>query len=222
MVSAFAMLNSKLDSIGGQVFWPGSIYYLALQDAQLEVASRVNGWGYITANLNISPGDTLVTLPWQTVMIPQTLHTAEGLLVQPVPLAELDNHSSRWREEPAGPPRALVYFDWNRVRVWPKSDTSYTFTLAGVPWPTAIENTSQQSPEGVEFQEALTDIAAARIIAFTNPPLAQAYRESAERWLRQYQSRQRRQGGWNTLRLRPGTAWSLSPGGSLKHGERYR
>lgn len=220
MLSAFAMLNSKLDTLAGQVFWDYTQYYIALNEGQLEFAARIPGIAQVTSTLTCSAGSELANLPLD-LFIPQQLVTEEGHHVWPVDLVQLENEDAGWRSI-TGRPQFVTWYDWARVRVWPIPDTTYEYTLKGVPYPDEISTSTYQCPLGLEYQEALTSIAASRLLAFTRPDLAQQERAAGEEWLERFKRTLRKRGVWDTLRLRPGTGWSLAPGGTIPQGRRYR
>lgn len=214
-------IQLQVDETGGPVFWVIEQLYDAANAAQLEVWLNLKDWQQTSTNIILSSGNDIVALPSTTVMIPQYI-VYSGVKIFPTTMAQLQDWSNNWMNETPGRPNWCVLWDERHIRVWPKSNSTYTFTLFGVPWPTEItDGTHDISGIDPLVRRAIVARAAAKLLETVQPQLADAKTLEAVEFEKRYARQQRNTFGDNIGRLRPTTAWDQAQFGDIRTGKKF-
>lgn len=118
---------------------------------------------------------------------------------------KLEQYARDWRDNTQSQPKWFILWDaWN-IRVFPKPDKTYTFTLWGVPWGTEIGTGTEDINVDQILRLALAYKAASTLLEATRPDVADLYIRNSEELLNRYRLRLRNQQGNNIRRMKPGT-----------------
>lgn len=199
------------------VFWPFLQVLDAVNEAQLWAYAQTK-WQRTPFSLSLVAGTDLFTLP-TGVVIPGWIETAipstDGLTTShtrgfPTTQRELEHFLRTWRGQQPDVPRYFVIWDAYTLRLFPRPDKAYNYTLWGVSYPTEI--TSDVTLGGPElYQLAVQNMAAALLFEATRPDLADVYMGMAEEQIVKVKVQLRNQQSHNIRRLRPGSV-SISGG----------
>lgn len=204
----------------GPVFWPILQLYDALNQSLIDTYGLIR-YAFTTATMTINPGDELIQWPVAQIMIPQYI-IYNGVKIFPTTHAMLQDWSTNWFNSTPAQPKWVVQWDAQHFRLFPASNASYTFSLAGVPWPTIIGTGTEDIP-GLDplLRRVIVLRAAAYLFEATQPELADALTGEALEYERRYWRQVRNQLGDNVTRLRPGTGWSIANFGDVKIGRQW-
>ncbi len=143
-MSLYSDLAIQLDESGGPVFWVQQQCFDALNEAVLEVSQRLR-YALATASLVLTTNDDIVALPTTSIMTPQYILDSQSRKCFATRHARLEEWDQAWQNTQLGPPELIVLWDESHVRVWPRPDTDYTYSVVGVAWPSEITTTSDAS-----------------------------------------------------------------------------
>ncbi len=212
-MSLYTDILELLDTNVAATSWGTDHIYDAANAAQLELYCRTRH-KKTSANLEISTGDTIITMPVTSIMIPQYI-TYDELGYYSTTIVELENWSRSWQGETAAKPQTFIRWDWSHLRVWPTSDADYTYTLDGVPWPTEIAAGNLDISDDRTFVRAVAYEAAARLLDNRIPQFAEIMRMNSKEHEHEFVRRTRNRHGHRIRRLRPVTL-GATYAGSIK------
>lgn len=218
------LIHMVLDETSGGVFWTDAHLYDAANEALIDVWANTKP---LTTHgtMTVVANDDIVAFP-TTVFIPQfILGTTSGLDVVkyfPTTPFQLEQYEREWKKISTGFPKHFVVWDLERFRVAPKSDATYEFQVWGVSWPTEI---SAENPDVADIERELRLViayrAAANLLEFTQPQLADGLLNEADLLERRVRARRRTAFGHNILRLRLGDRFTRATGGNVEIGQQY-
>lgn len=207
------------ESVNGSTFWTNYHVYDAANEAQVEAFSSSRG-KFISTSLVISSNTDFVAIP-STIMIPQVIYGSNGKYF-PTTQAKLEQYSKDWRSEPAGTPKFFVVFDAATLRVWPQANVDSTYTITGVPWPSEELAVGNEDISEVKLlKQAIAHRAAAGLLEFTQPQLADLTLNRAMELEYKYRKQLRNRGGHNIRTLRPGGILSSAYTGVVTIGRKF-
>jgi len=195
------------------VFWPDQAVYDAINEAQIELLAETK-WAVSTSTIVLPANTDIFTLP-PAIMIPQHVESA-GQRWHPTTQARLEGWSQCWRNEPNAQPQAFVLWDASHMRVFPKPDHPYIFQFAGIPWPTEVSAANPDVDASRLYLCPLTSRAAALLVEFTRPDLADAFNAQARDDIERYKRILARSQPHNIRRLRPGTVFTKINAGTIR------
>ena len=213
-------IQQLVDESGGATFWTAQHVYDSANQAQFDMWAATPAWNFLTTPFTLSSGNDIVVFSTSTIMIPQYLLDTSSAKIYITNHDMLQDYSSGWRNEPPARPKYCVLWDAEHLRVFPRADAAYTYTLCGVPWPTEITAANPDMLGDPLIIRSVALRAAAKLLEFTQPQLADAYELQAMEMERRFQSQLRRQQGANTLRLAPSRTWQHN--GDIAVTRRYR
>lgn len=204
--------------VTGDIFWPAQQLYDAanevLDDYWPQAARQLVPVQLATIPLVVSSGTDIYKFDstGTTIMIPTFLilntTTAGSTIDQKYwtgDLTKLEQWSRNWRGSTPAQPRVFMMWDGLHMRAFPSPDQTYTFTLYGVPWPTEMSTgTEDIATLDPIFKLAIAYKAAANILEYTRPDVADAYMRESEELLQRFRIRLRNQQTNNLRRLKPG------------------
>ena len=214
-------IQLQVDETTGPVFWTIDQLYDAANAAQLEVWMNLKDWQLTSTNIALTSGNDIITWTNTVVMIPQFI-IYSGIKIFPTTTAQLQDWANNWKNESPSRPNWFLLWDAAKIRLFPRSDGTYTFTLFGVPWPGEIQDGTHDIT-GVDpfVKNAIVLRAAAKLLEETQPLLADAKMAEAEEFEKRYARQQRNSQGDNIARLRPTTAWDQAQFGDIKTGRLF-
>ena len=210
------------------VFWPESQILDAVNQAQL--------WGYAKTKwvrtswpINLPVGADLITLPsdvlvpgWMEARIVNSDSTVSFIRAFPSTQRELEHFLRTWRSTSLGAPMYFVIWDSHTLRVFPRPDKPYTYTLWGVAYPTEITSSSQDIQGPINYTLIIQNFTMSLLLNATRPDLAEYYLNLAEVGLVQFAKHLRNQQSHNIRRLVPTTSrFQINQGGSIKELPTY-
>lgn len=211
----------QVDETGGPVFWVIEQLYDAINAAQLEVWMNLKDWQQTSTNITLSSGNDIISWPVTQIMIPQYI-IYNGVKVFPTTLAQLQDWANNWKSSNPTRPNWYLLWDAKHIRLYPKSDATYTFQLFGVPWPTEVtDGVHDITGIDVLVHRAIVLRAAAKLLEITQPDLADAKMLEAMEFEKRYARQQRNSFGDNIARLRPTTAWDQANFGDIRVGRLF-
>lgn len=217
-MSIVSDIRIQVDEAAGSTFFTAEHIYDAANEAVLEVYSRAKP-NLTSVNWPVNTGDDLVFLP-PGIMVPQQI-IINNLEYWPTTQAKLEQFSRSWRGEALALPKWFVLWDALRMRLFPRPDQAYDFTMWGVPWPEEI-NASNLDIASMDAQLKLATglKAAGNLLEFSAPNVADTMIAESEQILSAYTKRLRNQQGHNIRRVRPGTLFTASQNGVIRLGKR--
>lgn len=211
MATTIDNVQTLLNDLG--VFWPTQTVLDAINEAQL-LAHAKTKWKKIGVPLQLNQYDDLVTIP-STIMIPQWVEDTKKRYF-PSTQRELEHWLRTWRYADLATPTNFILWDASHLRVVPRPDQPYDYTLWGVGYPTEI-TVANPTVEGHDiYVMAVTYWALALLLEFTRPDLADYQFAYAQELIVKYQRELRNQQGHNIRRLRPGQRFDLQQSGDIR------
>lgn len=220
-MSLLTEVQQLVDETSGPVFWVIEQVYDALNTAIEDTWLNVKQWNYMTTPFVISSGADLVALATTSIMIPQYILDTASNKIFPTTHAMLEDWSANWHNTTAARPAWIVVWDAFTLRVFPRADAAYTYTVCGVPWPTEISGTSTDITCDPLIKQAIIHRGAANLLELTQPDLADHHEGLALEFERLFARQVRNQGGHNTLRLAPGKGWQVGMFGDIRIARKY-
>lgn len=219
-MSMVSEVQQLVDEAGGAVWWTLTQVYDALNASLLDLTIDTK-MTTASATLAITSGVDFVAIPTTQILVPQYV-VYNSVSIFSTTHDQLEDWSRRWHDQPAAQPKWLVLWDAQTFRTFPAPDANYTFTLYGLKWPDEVDvSTTEVTPLSRDLRRAVVLAAAARLLEFTQPQLADAMLIESEAHKQRSLQTYRRSLGANTLRLRPGVGWQLAQGGDINLGNRY-
>ena len=220
-MSFISDLRLQLDE-GSATFFTDNHLYNAANEALIEVWADAKP-DLTSSSIVVTVGQDIISLPINDVMIPQYIVGPKGECWVSSQ-ADVERYNFDWRQDQSrSQPKFFIPWGHSKVRLYPKPDTTYTYTLWGVAWPTELSagNQDLMSTTDIYLKQAIMNRAAAILLESTQPNAADLlYQQSDEQILR-YRSNMRGMGGYQFQRLRPAQRSDSSRGGSIKIGRRF-
>lgn len=199
-MSLITETRQLIDEAGAGTFWTDAHLYDALNGAIVEVASHLGKWGLYEVSVDLTVDSGMIEIP-ATVMVPLAIVDNEGMECFLTDQRELEEEDQGWRSA-VGRPRWFTIWDAGHLRVWPSPDQTYTYTLRGIGWPEEIDGTVTDVGDPL-LRNVLARMAAATLLEFTQPTVADVYADEAAGQLAQYRKRLRNPSGHRLDRLHP-------------------
>mgnify|MGYP001594699997 CR=1 FL=1 len=199
------------------VFWADTQVLEAINFAQLDVASQtklVLG----TVTLSVTAGDDIVEID-STLFIPQRIHNGT-LTTYPTTMRELENFNRLWKSTTAGQPEHFVLWDWNHIRLFPRPDQNYTFSIEGLLKPTEVTTTTVMFGVG-KYNSAIRYYTLAYLLEATRPDLAAWYIQLGDKDVMELNKTLRNQQSHNIRRFRPAKRVNLKNSGMISNNSLY-
>lgn len=220
-MSIYSEVQTLIDEASGPVFWSNHQVVDAINIAQLETFTYLKGFAQVNVNFIIQEGSDLVTFNTNSIMIPQYLLDTASNKIFVTEMARLEDYSPTWFNFPSATPKFIVKWDSQTLRVWPRSNALYTYTLFGVPWPSEAIDSSFDMSSDPMVRQAIIHRAASRLFEFTQPELSDIYEMQAQEHEKRYFRQLRNAGGANIWRLAPAKGWQVGQLGDIKIANKY-
>lgn len=209
------------------VFWDTTQVLDAINQAQLELFARIK-WLRTSATLSLVIGQEFVGIP-STILIPSWIEgpaVSKGGEVNPKRVFpstqyELESFNRLWRGAELDEPRNFVLWDATTLRVFPRPDQSYSYTIWGIGMPTAM-GVGDTLTGPTAYVTAVIDYSVGLLLSATRPELAQVYINNAEENVQSLIVNKRNNQSHNIRRLRPGKRFDLSQSGNLRNNGGYQ
>jgi hypothetical protein len=205
------------DPTAGDIFWPSQQLYDAANETIMDfwaTAGRQDvpiALATATAGLVVGTATDIYAFDSTTLMIPTfvTLSTSFGSegVNQKYFISDrtkLEQYARDWRDNQQAQPKWFILWDAFHLRVFPKPDQTYTFTLWGIPWATEIITGTEDIVVDQILRLAMAYRTAATLLEATRPEVSDLYNSNAEEMLNRYRIRLRNQQGNNLRRMKPG------------------
>jgi len=112
-------------------------------------------------------------------------------------------------------PSFFSIWDSYNLRIYPRPDKAYAYTLWGIGLPTEITNTTADVVGPPNYVQAVQNYAIALLFEYTRPELADTYIQMAEEQIVKFKKHLRNFQSHNIRRLRP---VAYSEGGNMAQG----
>lgn len=221
-MSLVSEVQTLVDEASGPVFWVIQQVYDACNVALEETWATQRLWNYTSVPFTLTSGADIVAINTATIMVPlYILDTAQNKIFV-TEHAQLQDWSTNWRNTTPARPCWVVKWDSDHLRIYPRSNATYTYTMVGIPWPPEI-SASQLDITGIDpiIRSAVVQRAVSRLLEFTQPELSDKYELQAQENQKQFERQQRRQQGSNVLRLRPSKGWTVGMNGDIRIARKY-
>jgi hypothetical protein len=197
-----------LDEAGGGVFWTDSHVLDALNQVQILTLPLLPQPALVSVPWIVEAGTDLASWP-PTIMIPKYVEDTSRQFFVTTP-TKLEQYSKGWRGTAPGIPEYFVLWDAGRVRLWPRPDQDYQYTLVGIGWGTELTTSTTDIPSTTPtLNSALAHLAAASLLETTQPMLADAYNREASNLLREYGRTVRNTNSHNLQRIHPSSKFQM-------------
>lgn len=205
--------------VTGDIFWPSQQLYDAANEVMIDYWSSLarqpvpiqltNTTFVVETGTDIFPfASTVLMTPTYIVLNTTTGSGASAVTIDQKywisDVTKFEQFSNNWRAQAPAQPKWFAVFDAFRIRVFPKPDHEYTFTIFGVPWPVELATGTEDVTCDAVLKLAIAYRAAANILEATRPDTADSYVKESEELLLRYRIRLRDQSGNNIRRLKPG------------------
>lgn len=221
-MSLVSEVQVLIDEASGPVFWDIQQVYDACNIALEDTWATQRLWNYTSTPFTISSGADIIAFSTATIMVPLYILDTTTNKIFITEHAQLQDWSTNWRNTTPARPCWVVKWDSDHLRVFPKADAAYTYTLVGIPWPPEISaGTTELTGVDPIIRSAVIQRAVSRLLEFTQPELSISYELQAVENQKQFERQQRRQQGSNVLRLRPAKGWIVGMGGDIRIARKY-
>lgn len=218
-MSLVSDIQDLLEEASTNAFWNKTQIYDAANWTMLKVWQRVKH-DKVSANLTVSANADLVTIP-DEIMIPLYV-VMDGKEYFCTTHAMLERYDRYWRTATQAQPKHFVVWDALTLRVWPKANATYLFTLYGVRYPpTQISVSDEDITAPRLLKQAIAHGAAAEVLRLTRPDLAEGLAAEATQLEQRFRVQLRNRGGHRMNRLRPYTKLTAAQGGAIEIGREY-
>lgn len=231
------------DPTAGDIFWPSQQLYDAANETVMDfwaTAGRQDVPIALATNstpLAVNSSTDLYSFDYTTLMIPTyvTLNTFIGTGAAGEQInqkyfisdrTKLEQYARDWRDNQQMQPKWFILWDAFHLRVFPKPDKTYSFTLWGVPWATELGTGTEDIVVDQILRLAMAYQTAATLLEATRPEISDLYIQNATELLNRYRIRLRNQQGNNLRRMKPGVNQRMTDNviaanrGSIKVGNR--
>lgn len=202
------------------VFWTDQQIVDSLNEAQVCLVADHPRILETSVNLSIGTNTHFVDVP-SSIMIPKSIQNDDAELVPFCSYVDLENYSPDWSTVATGKPERFVLVSHNRMRVFPRADVAYTFTMTGIPWLTELTTVADTLTFHKDLQDAIVYYAVANLFVATRPDMAAAYFEQYAASVMRYMISYRARMSHNTIRLRPGTTRTRTQRGAVNRWRTY-
>lgn len=223
-MSAITDIQLLLNDAG--VFWPENQVLDSLNQAQLEVFTKTK-WARISTTFSLVRGQDFVTIP-SSILVPSWIEgpainsdgVADPTRFFPSTQWELETYSRLWRGSDLAQPRVFVLWDALRLRVYPRPDQPYVYTIWGVGVPTEITDSTTSLIGPMNYTLAVTNYSVALLLLATRPDLAQVFMSRSEDQILAFKKHLRNQQSHNIRQLRPASWFDIRQSGQIRDSER--
>jgi hypothetical protein len=188
------------------VFWPTQTVLDAVNEAQFWVYAETK-YAITSSTLVLTSNADVVALP-TSILIPKWIEgTGTGTTVERIHITtqrSLESYSRLWKGAALGAPAHVSVWDATHLRIFPRPDATYTYTLFGTGFPAEI--TATEAIAGpTAIQKAAQCYTVALLFEATRPDLADVYMGQAQELTLAYKKRLRNQQSHNIRTLHPAT-----------------
>lgn len=195
------------------VFWPTVRVTDAINEAQWEIYVRTK-WSWTSSTLTLNPGDDIIPIP-SNIVIPRFVEDTQ-LRYFPSSQRQLENFHRTWRLDGPGAPMYFIVWDAFNLRIYPKPDKVYNYTLWGIGYPSEIVDPTNDSVVGDDsYVKAVNSLTLSLLFEATRPDLADWHRGIAEEQIQAYKRHLRNYQSHNIRRLKFGGRHDLNQSGNI-------
>lgn len=192
----------KLLGEASAVFWADAQIRDAINEAQVCVYADHPRIFEASTSLNVDGDYDFVSIP-SSIMIPRYITSSDNeQYFNFISHADLEEHSGSWMDTSTGTPEAFVVWSAEYLRIWPRPDASYSYTLVGTPWPTECTALVDPSLPWL-LEDAVVSYATAMLFAQTRPDLTELHMQEYMDAMRDYMVQWRRSHPHAVTRLHP-------------------
>ena len=209
------------------VFWPTAQLLDAVNEAQFWAFTRTK-WARSSASLPLLPGQDIVPLPssilipgWIEGTIPNNSGGTAVMRMFPTTQRELEHFLRTWRGAGLAQPSYFSIWDATHLRIFPRPDTTYTYTVWGIGWPNEIVDTTTALKGPPNYVLAVKHYAAGLLLEATRPDLADVYYGLADGQIESFRKQLRNQQSHNIRRLVPARRLDLQQSGVVRELPTY-
>jgi hypothetical protein len=209
------------------VFWTQQQVLDAVNEAQMWVYVETK-WQRVPGTLTVTEGQDIVSIP-STLLVPQWIEgtntnidgSVNTVRFFPSTQRELETFLRTWRGAKWDQPGNFILWDATHFRLFPKPDKTYTYTVWGIGWPTAIQDNVTPILGDPRYVLAVQNYAAALLFEATRPDLADMYMAQADDQILQYRKHIRNMQSHNIRRLRFGKRMDIQQSGTIRELPTY-
>ena len=140
----------------------------------------------------------------------------------PTTQRELENFLRTWRSSGLDTPQYFVIWDASHLRVFPRPDKNYTYTLWGVGYPTEIVDSTGDVTGPPNYVQIVQNLTLGLLLYATRLDLAQFYLGQAQNQIVEFKKHLRNQQSHNIRRLKPATSrFEVQQGGQVRELPTY-
>lgn len=204
------------------IFWTDTQVFDAINQAQMWVFAETK-WSRTSTPFVLTSGVDIVPIPTGIIIpgwIEGTSTDANGVVsirrMFPTSQRELENFMRGWRGQSLGQPKNFSIWDSFNLRVFPRPDKTYNYTIWGIGFPIEIINASQNLTGPDNYVAAVQDTALAILLEATRPDLADVYQKNADSEIEEFRKHLRNNQSHNIRRLRFGDRFDIQQSGTIR------
>jgi hypothetical protein len=210
------------------VFWPQAQILDAVNEAQLWAFAQTK-WSRRSWLLKFVKGTDIFTLP-SDLLIPGWIESqvtlGDGsishLRAFPTTHRELEHFLRTWRSAGLDAPQYFVIWDSGHIRLFPRPDQAYAYTLWGVGYPIEITDNIAELTGPPNYVQAIQNMALALLLNATRPDLADFYMTTSQAQIVEFRKHLRNFQSHNIRRLVPSTTHlQIQQGGRIRELPTY-
>jgi hypothetical protein len=218
-MSLISDIQDLLEEATTNTFWTKAQIYDAANWAQIRVWEDTRH-DKASETLTVPFNTDLVAIP-DTIMIPLYV-VMDGKEYFCSTQAKLEEYDRNWRAATPAQPKWFLVWDSLNLRVWPKANATYVFTLFGVRYPpTELAVGTEDITAPRLLKQAIVHTAAGMVLSLTRPDLAEGMLSEAAQLENKFKIQLRNRGGHRIDRLRPGNKFAHAQGGVISIGKHY-
>lgn len=221
-MSIVAQVQIVLNDTG--VFWPTATLLDAINEAQFQIYAETK-WAITTGSLALSSNADIIALP-TNILVPRWIEGTNSL-TSPATVKRffvstqrnLEAFQRTWRGAGTGQPGYFVIWDATHLRVFPRPDATYHFTVFGIGFPTEITDALGDIAGPALYVQAVQNYTVALLLEATRPDLADMYMKIANDQILAVKKRLRKNLSHNIRQLVPATTpYEINQGGQINGG----
>src|SRR5262249_15627862 len=139
----------------------------------------------------------------------------------PTTQRELEHFLRTWRGAGLDQPSYFSIWDATHLRIFPRPDKTYTYTVWGIGWPTEITDTVTALTGPPNYVLAVKHYSVALLLEATRPDLADTYYELAGSQIDLFRRQLRNQQSHNIRRLVPARRLDIQHSGTIRELPTY-
>lgn len=204
-------------------FWTLPQVLDSINEAQFWIFAKTK-WSRISSPLVMHAGQDIIQIP-PTILIPGWIEgtiqnnnpeSSSVMRMFPTTQRELENFLRTWRGAGLAQPSYFSIWDSTHLRIFPRPDQDYTYTVWGIGFPIEIlDNTTTITGPSL-YVLGVKHYSVGLLLEATRPDLADQYYKLADQNVLDFRRQLRNQQSHNIRRLRIGRRLDIQQSGTIR------